>query len=150
MGQSCEYKNTCRIAVDWNRWYRKAVLKSASQLHGAERWIRCFPERIFLDCYGQKSFPFKLHSRPGLRFHKIAVATGAKEACRTFFRGGSGSLMITTGTDSTIQSNDADEIAVKAFTVSYHDRSHGIVHVFDDVTLDIVMSELDTISDFCA
>src|SRR4051794_29375388 len=64
---------------------KKAVLKSRNQLHGAERWIRCFPERVFLDCYGQKPFPIKLHGRSGLRFHKIAVATGAKEACRKFF-----------------------------------------------------------------
>ena len=147
--KSCEYKDSGRIRVDWNRWYKKAVLRSAQQLHGAERWIRCFPRRLFLDPYGRKPFPINLDGRPGLRFHKIAVATGAKEACHKFFGGGSGSLMISTGHDAIITSDDEEEISVKAFTISYGDRSRGIVHVFDDVTLDVVMSELDTILDFC-
>src|ERR1019366_8435988 len=37
------------IGVAWSRWFKKAVLKSAQQVWGAERWIRQFPKRLFLD-----------------------------------------------------------------------------------------------------
>ena len=36
------FENTNDIVVGWSRWFRKAVLKSAQQTWGAERWIRQF------------------------------------------------------------------------------------------------------------
>ena len=37
------------IKVAWKRWFKKSVLESASQLFGAESWIKNHSDRIFLD-----------------------------------------------------------------------------------------------------
>jgi hypothetical protein len=37
------------LDVDWSRWYRNAVEKSAKQLWGAERHVRAHPDQIFID-----------------------------------------------------------------------------------------------------
>src|SRR6266852_5069777 len=44
-----QFAATDNISVGWGRWFRKAVLKSAEQVCGAERWIRRFPNYLFLD-----------------------------------------------------------------------------------------------------
>lgn len=36
----CDFPDSGNLDLDWSRWYRKAVEKSAHQLWGAERWIR--------------------------------------------------------------------------------------------------------------
>ncbi|EJC3370364.1 hypothetical protein MYW81_004598, partial [Salmonella enterica] len=43
------FKDTGNIEVDWGRWVKRAVLKSANQLYGAENWIRERSNRIYLD-----------------------------------------------------------------------------------------------------
>ena len=150
--KSCEYKNTNRLQVDWNRWYNKAIGKSCEQIFGAERWIRLFSDRIFLDASCNVPFPITLPPSDSIRIHRIAVALGAKDACRSFYGSGSGSgsgsLRLNTDL-SPIMADDSEGERLKAFTVGHFDRTKGYVHVFDDVTLDIVLGELDTISDFC-
>ncbi len=37
------------LEVAWPRWYKRAVLDSCRQLHGAKSWLTRFPERVFLD-----------------------------------------------------------------------------------------------------
>jgi hypothetical protein len=145
--KSCSFKDTGRLAVDWNRWYKKSIIKSADQIYGAERWIKKFPGRLFLDPECKIKFPIDIPEGDKIRVHRVAVAVGAKEPCRAFYKGGSGSLRIVTDQDPVMHS---DAEIYKAFTVGYFDEKKGYVHVFDDVTLDIVMRELDTISDFCA
>src|ERR1700682_1651598 len=38
--KACEFRNTGNLQLDWSRWFRRAVLKSADQVWGAERWIK--------------------------------------------------------------------------------------------------------------
>src|SRR5205823_1459355 len=45
----CEFKDSGRLAVDWQRWFRKAIERSGDQAWGAERWLREHPTRVFLD-----------------------------------------------------------------------------------------------------
>jgi hypothetical protein len=144
--KSCEFKDTGRLIVDWNRWYRKAIEKSARQLYGAERWLLEYPNRVFIDSACLSSFPLEIPHGPEMRVHRIAVAVGTKKACRKHFSGGSGSLKVSTDIDPVMRT---EEETGKAFTVGYHREGQGYIHVFDDVTLDIVMGELDTIEDFC-
>ena len=82
------------------------------------------------------------NQNPGTRsaiFHRIVVAHDAARACAEAL-GGSGSLMIR---------SDLDKFS---FSSSIHNRSiessKGYAHVFDDTSLNIVMSTLDTITDF--
>lgn len=37
------------LEVAWPRWYRRTVLESCKQLHGAKSWLTRFPDRAFLD-----------------------------------------------------------------------------------------------------
>jgi hypothetical protein len=141
--KDCRFEDTGNIDVDWGRWYRKAVLKSAEQVWGAERWIRSFPERLFLDGHCTKPFPLGLPEPGKAVFHRVVVAHDASRRCREHFRGGSGSLMIESGLLG------AEHLG-KPFTVGRIDPKKGYVHVFDDTSLNVVMKTLDTVSDFVA
>ena len=129
--------NTDDLQKRWDRWFRRAVLASADQIWGAERWIRAFPDRLFLDRRCSKRFPYPLPPLERLRLHRVVVAHDGARACRDAL-GGSGSLVI------------APEHRGPPFTIPDLDPAKGFVHVFDDTSLDIVMSNLDTIADFVA
>src|SRR5215471_1451610 len=47
--KDCHFPNSGNLDLDWARWFRRAVLKSADQLCGAERWLRENPRRVFVD-----------------------------------------------------------------------------------------------------
>lgn len=78
--------------------------------------------------------------RPGAcSFPRIVVAHGASRSCHDRF-GGSGSLMIDT--------RIVDEQLAHPFVLGRIDAKEGYVHVFDDTSLNVLMTYLDTISDF--
>lgn len=130
------------LKADWNKWFRKAVLKSARQVWGAERWLRDFPNRLFLDKQCTVPFPIDLPDIKNATFHRIAVAHDASRCCQERL-GGSGSLMIQS-------SLVGDQHLEHPFTIGRIDPDRGYVHVLDDTTLDIVLTTLDTVSDFVA
>jgi hypothetical protein len=109
--KNCQFPDTGNIAQDWNRWFEKAIEKSAKQLWGAERWIKEHPNRIFLDPKCTQQFPFDLPDPKTAKFHRIVVARGVSNRCERFFGGGSsGSLVIDTtlkGSDHYLHVNDA-------------------------------------------
>jgi hypothetical protein len=47
--KDCEFPNTGDLDLDWSRWYRRAIEKSANQIWGAERWLLDYPNRVYLD-----------------------------------------------------------------------------------------------------
>jgi hypothetical protein len=130
------------VSVAWPRWYRKAVASSARQLFGAEYWIRRFPKRIFTDKACQLPFPLPLPDSHQVKFHRIAVVSGAGAAVVDFFGGNSSkSLMV-----SSVGPDKAETLL--PFTIFQPYPERGFVHVFDEMTLDLVMRELDTVGDF--
>jgi len=134
------FKDTGDIKVDWGRWVKKAVIKSASQLYGAESWIKERPSRLFLDKKCSIPFPLEIPSVKEIKVHRIAVAKNASQRFSKLV-GGSGSLII----DPSISGNEHFE---HPFTIGHPIANKDFVHVFDDVALDIILKELDTISDF--
>ena len=143
----CELKNTGNLQTDWSRWYRGAVLGGAKQIWGAERWIKKYPDRIFLDNNCTQPFPIRLPDPATAQYHRIIVAHGASEHCKQEL-GGSGSLMIGNNTVSDpIPSLANGEVP---FTIGQVNPEKGFIHIFDDTTLDIVLQTLDTVSDFTA
>jgi hypothetical protein len=130
----CEFPDK-EDRLAWSRWYRRAIKKSADQLYRAEAWLRSFPDRIFLDAQCIKRFPLPLPHQP--KIHLVAVAIGAARACREYFGGGSGSLLLAPDADGSVPFIIGDLEPCKPF-----------VHVFDDISLDLVLSELDTTPDF--
>lgn len=134
--KSCAFPDTGDAMLDWRRWFRRAIAESARQIQQAEEWIRRRPDRVFLDSKCTERLPIPLPRPERLRVHRICVVTGAADRCRTGI--GQSSLAI--------DLNVIDD--GKPFTLG---RVHGIggwLHVFDGVTLNLLLDELSTVSDF--
>ncbi len=141
----CACPNTDDIATDWSKWFKKAIWKSAKQVWGAERWIRDFPERLFLDSACTDPFPTPLPPIDQAIFHRIVVAHGSGPRCQALL-GGSGSLMLApdiVGDDHL--NHEAPNF--QPFTIGRLSDTKGYVHVLDDFTLDIILRTVDTAPD---
>lgn len=144
--KDCAFPDTSNIDLDWGRWYRRAVERSAEQVWGAERWIKEHPDRIFLNRACTQPFPIDLPDPATAKFHRIVVAHDVSERCR-WELGGSGSLMIAPAIIRTKRRDRREEGGVP-FTIGQIDPAKGFIHVLDDTSLGILMGTLDTISDF--
>ena len=131
----------------WCRWAKRAVQASAKQAKGAERWITEYPERIFLDRDCTKRFPIDFPPKEARIFHRVLVAQGASKACRDHLGGTSGSLVIRPSIKGDAHWNSQVGVA-EPFAIGDIDPEGSFVHVFDEVGLDIVLAELDTVRDF--
>ena len=137
----------------WNRWYRKTVLESARQLIGAERQIRKDPQNIYVDKDCRTKFPFSISISENTHFHRIIVARGSKHACQSFMGGGHGSLIV----DSRIvgeehffkikQDGTIEKESAIPFAVGFPLDKKTVFHIFDDFTTQIIMEELDSLTD---
>lgn len=128
----------------WKRWYKRAIAKSVDQIRGAERWISNFPDRLFLDRNCTKRLPIPLPPPERRRVHGVVVALGAGTACKQYYSGGIGSLRVQTEISGNEHWQGEN---VMPFTVGDVNPAGPYVHVLDDATLDIVLGELDTITD---
>lgn len=138
----CEYPSHQDSNVAWDRWYRKAIDKSVRQLLGAEKWLREHSKRLFLDSRCTISLPEFASIEPNTEIHLVAVTRGSAAACVKFFGGDcSPTYMI----DSRIRGR---EHAKHPFQVGVPAENGRFVHVFDETSLDLLMEELDTVSDF--
>lgn len=138
--KTIEFKETTDPLVGWKRWYRQAVTKSCDQIFGAERWLEQFPDRLYLDRKCTKKWPLSLPPKDRRRVHRIVVALGAGEACKKFYHTDRGSLLVRPRIGHAA-------LEETPFSIGDVDPNRPFVHVFDDGTLDIVMRELDTVSD---
>jgi hypothetical protein len=129
----------------WRRWYKRAVGKSLNQIRGAERWVRDFPSEIYLDPDCTIPFPIEFPPVERMFVHRVVVARGAGAACREHFGGGSGSLMLAPNIKGKAH---FEGDSIRPFVVGDVDPDGPYVHVLDDATLDIILAELDTVSDF--
>ncbi|WP_368417193.1 hypothetical protein [Falsiroseomonas sp.] len=134
------------IDVAWQRWFKRAVWKSMDQVQGASRWIDQYPERIFLDPLCQRPFPLKLPERSRRKMHGIVVARGAADACRAHFSGGSGSLVVMPKLRCAAHM-DKTAKHYAPFRIGDVNPDGPFIHVMDETTLDVLLSELDTITD---
>ena len=98
------------LAVDWDRWTKRAIDGSVKQIYGAERWLQDAGTVIQHDGSEGLSLP----PTDQRRVHRIAVAFG-----------GEGQMPL-----------------------HYGDFGKGFVHVLEERGFDILLSELDTITDF--
>jgi len=140
--KDCKLVGGENILKNWARWFRKAVQNSAKQVWGAERWIKSFPNRLFLDRQCKIPFPLNLPDPSSAIFHRIVVAHGASRVCREHL-GGSGSLMLNSRLIGDAHLNEA-------LTIGQLKPDQGYIHVFDDTTMTILLETLDTITDFTA
>jgi hypothetical protein len=130
------------IKVAWNRWKRRAIDASIKQLERAESWIKRYPDQIFLDPQCKKKLPININLED-CKFHRIIVAHGAEEACKNFSSDNvAGSLAIAYGDNFPSDGKGKFE-----FPFMIDLPREKVFHVFDSFNLDIILGELDTISD---
>lgn len=115
-------------------------------MFGAERWIRQHPDRLFLDKSCRQPFPLEMPDPDRVQFHRVVVAHGVADRCRMAI-GGSGSLRIVPDIVGGQHCSPADA-NYQPFAVGQIDPARGFVHVLDDASLEKVMAEIDTVSDF--
>ncbi len=134
--KACTYPNSGDPVIDWSRWFRSSIADSAKQIAKAEKSIQAAPEKVFLDAKCLEKLPIALPAAGDMRVHRICVALGAldRAEAETDVRG----LKVK---PSVV--HDAER-----FTVGQISGARGWVHVFDDVSLIRVLTELTTIKDF--
>lgn len=137
----CAFQEGVDLKVAWPRWYKRAIEKSARQLAGAESFLRRFPNRLFIDKDCQTKLPVALPDPSVARYFLIAVTRGGHQAAVKHFGGGSsGSLML----NSMLQ---GDAHYAHPFQVGFPLRGRRFVHVLDEMTVDALLEELDTVPD---
>lgn len=137
----CNFSEAHPVEVSWPRWFKSAIEKSAKQLAGAKSFVEQHPNRIYLDSECEHPLPFSLPSRENLRLHLVAVTRGIGPACEKYWgNGSSGSLIINTQLH-------AEEHRAHPFMVGWPLKKPLFIHVFDELTLDVLLGELDTAPD---
>lgn len=144
--KDCQFPDSGRLEIDWNRWFKKAIQKSAEQAWGAEKWIKKHPDSLFLDRFCTTLFPLEIPDLSTAKFHLVVVAHGSSTRCQQEL-GGSGSLMINSSIKG-FSAHDAIKNEGIPFMIGDLDPSRTFVHILDDTSLEIVVDTLDTISDF--
>lgn len=135
------------VSEEWVHWYKRAITESIKQLRGAERWLSKFPDRLYLDAACREQFPIPLPPPESAKVHRIIVALGAHNACSDYFDGDSGSFMIRPETTGKMHEDPTDK-TFSPFVVGDIDPFEPFVHVFNELTLAVLMQELDTVRDF--
>jgi len=137
----CAFQSDVDLNVAWPRWFKRAIEKSARQLAGAESFLRRFPDRAFLDKSCQTRMPVRIPDPSGARYFLVAVTRGGHSAAARHFGGGSsGSLMLNSmlGGDGHFE---------HPFEIGFPLKSRRFVHVLDEITVDTLLEELDTVPD---
>ncbi|WP_175772431.1 hypothetical protein [Paraburkholderia phenazinium] len=129
------------LDIAWRRWYTRAVEESAKQLHGAMNWAKRFPDRVFLDSACRRRLPVPIPRANDARYHLVAVTRGSFAACAEHFPGSLGTLQINTAVTGAAHGDTP-------FTVGLVSPDKAFVHVLDEFSLEFVLSEMDTASDF--
>ena len=143
--KDCAFGNSGDIKTDWIRWYKKAILNSANQLRGAMSWIKKCPDRICMDEKGEVDFPLTIEVTENTKFHLIAIAHGASDACKAFWGNGDGGLIITNDPPIDIKNREN----CNPFQIGHiFPDGEPFIHVFDDSSYTNVLQEMDTIKDF--
>ncbi|MEL4177993.1 hypothetical protein [Roseateles sp. PN1] len=129
------------LEVAWRRWYKKAVYESCRQLHGAKLWLERFPQRAFLDAKCTRPLPVPVPAE-NVIFHLVAVTRGSRDAAIAHNNGvGRGSFAVNNAIEG-------DAHNALPFVVGIPQSEKHFVHVFDEVSIELVLRELDTGVDF--
>lgn len=139
--KSIEFKNKNGINEDWKKWAKKAIVESSNQIFGAERWLKRFPDRISLNAIGNEKFPFKLLSVKDMLIHRIVLASFSGNELKEHI-GNSGAFTINPFIIG------EEEHLNTPFTVGQINEEKGFVHIMNETSLEVLMTELNTVSDF--
>ncbi|BEN74051.1 zinc chelation protein SecC [Serratia marcescens] len=141
--KDCAFNNNIDVKVAWGRWFRKSVVDSSKQLYGAEKFIRDYPGRLFLDKECTREFPFEI--KKNTRFFLVAVTNNTAIGAKRFFDNvASGSYCSLLN----VFPYNASECHDNPFIIGDLYPEKTFIHVLDEMTLDLIFSSLNTITDF--
>lgn len=130
-----EFKSEKGELVGWKRWYKDAITKSFKQTKGAERWIRTYPDRLFVDKKSTTKFPINIDLSKA-KFHHILVTHGLENILEEKL--GYGSLRF----NNDINLGDTEPYKIGKI------NNEPFVHVFTEKTLKDCLEHFDTANDF--
>lgn len=130
-----EFKSEKGELVGWKRWYKDAITKSFKQTKGAERWIKTYPDRLFVDKKCTTKFPINIDLSKA-KFHHILVTHGLENILEEKL--GYGSLRF----NNDINLGDTEPYNIGKI------NNEPFVHVFTEKTLKDCLEHFDTTSDF--
>ena len=133
--KNIKYNETKGLA-GWQRWKRKAIDESIDQINGAEKWIKKHPDQIYLNKNCNTIIP--INSKKRLKIYRIVVAHGISDNIANIPGNTSGSLGIKYS-----DNNDFEDVQ---YFVEL--PKSPIYHILDSANLEILLKELDTITDF--
>ena len=133
--------------ISWSRWARKAILESKKQMLGAVRWIDNPANEIFTDSKCKSPLPIDLPPRDSRKLHLVLATHGSEAACKRRYNSTSGSFVIRPSVVD-LANWDINEKEFSPFTVGDVNFGGPFIHVFDSVSLNFLMNELDTVVDF--
>lgn len=139
-----KFQNDKPVELAWQRWYRTAVKESAKQLHGAEKFIKEHPSRVFLNQSCTDLFPYDLSDKD-LKFYLVCVTRGVSLGAKKYWDS------IKVGSAGTLKYSyhlDESEIQKRPFTIGDVNPDKTFINVIDEVGLSLLLSELATPADF--
>jgi hypothetical protein len=137
--KATRFKPTGNIAVDWGRWFRSSIEKSARQVRGAVDQIRLHCVDLFLDAKCTMPFPYGVPKGGDVEFFRILVVNNVSQVYWLTPRK-SGRLAL----DTAIKGCGNHTIP---FLFGDLYPSGEFFHVFERPSLDLVLVTLDTIED---
>lgn len=135
-----KFNDSIDAHVGWRRWFKRAVDKSCKQLYGAESWIKKNPSRIYLD--KKCTIPFPLDLSGDLNIYLVAVTCNTIDAAKKYFGNNSSSSFYQ------LYNAGVRESFERPFQIGWLYPEKRYIHVLDEASLDLLLSELDTIFDF--
>ena len=128
-------------SVMWQRWCRKVIDESAEQLNRAAQWIRRYPTKIYSDKLAEIPLSIPTPSIERMRLHLIA--TGRADAFDSVENRSVENIQLRTDTGLAGWCPEERFVIGRVTT-----RTGNLVHVFSSAAIQLLLSELDTISDF--
>jgi hypothetical protein len=141
--KSVKFNEDKDISIAWQRWFRGSVIDSSRQLYGAEKFIKENPQRIYIDKKCTVQFPVEINKAS--RFHLIAVTDNISAPAKKYFDS------ISKGSSSTLVNAfvyDAKECLNNVFCVGDLYPKKTFIHVLDEISLTLLLTELNTATDF--
>lgn len=141
--KSVKFNMDIDVSVAWKRWFRGSVIDSSRQLYGAEKFIKENAQRLYVDKNCTVKFPVEINNNS--HFHLVSVTDNisgpAKKHFDSISKGSSGTLV-----NAFIY--DAEECLENVFCVGDLYPNKTFIHVLDEISLTLLLTELNTATDF--
>jgi len=115
--------------IAWQRWKRGTIDESIKQINGAERWLKKYPNELYIDEKCTKKIPIKFDISKA-KIYRFVIALGLNEDIGILY------------------SNDNEHNNLDNKIGVFQTSKDKIYHILDSANVELVLKELDTIQDF--